>query len=192
MSLLPRSPNHFQLKEYWDRFFTRRSSAFEWYGDYTNHCHILHKYIKPSNRILVVGCGNSKLSEGLYDAGFHAIDNVDISDVVIKKMAARNRQKRPEMTFSKMDLLHIGYEDRSYDCVIDKGTLDAIFSHAEVSNVLRVRRIFQEIERVLKVAGRYLCVTLAQDHVKQVRLCAYMYVYVPRYFRPVYRLCSPI
>ncbi len=169
MSLLPCSPNHFQLKEYWDRFFTRRSSAFEWYGDYTNLCHVLHRYIKPHNRILVIGCGNSKLSEGMYDAGFHAIDNIDISDVVIKKMAAKNKLKRPEMTFAKMDLLQMSYEDSSYDCVIDKGTLDAIFPHAEVTNVLRVRRVFQEIERVLKVAGRYVCVTLAQDHVKQVR-----------------------
>ena len=76
----------FQAKEYWDSFFSKRSKAFEWYGEYTDLCHVLHKYLKPSSRVLVVECGNSKLSEDLYDAGFQTINNIDISDVVRMKV----------------------------------------------------------------------------------------------------------
>lgn len=165
MSLLPRSAEEFQLKQYWDKFFTKRSSAFEWYGEYTDLCHVLHKYLKPSNRLLIAGCGNSKLSESLYDVGFQCIDNIDISEVVIRQMTARNKDKRPKMTFSKMDLLCMSYKNSSYDCVLDKGTLDAIFSNTADETVTQVDAMFDEIERVLKTSGRYICITLAQEHI---------------------------
>ena len=95
MSFLPYTHSEFQAKEYWDSFFSKRSKAFEWYGEYTDLCHVPHKHLKPSSRVLVVGCGNSKLSEELYDAGFQTIDNIDtcISDIVIQQMSAKNRQK---------------------------------------------------------------------------------------------------
>ena len=165
MSLLPKTAGEFQLKEYWDKFFTKRSSAFEWYGEYTDLCHILHKYLKPSTNILIVGCGNSRLSEDLFDVGFHYIHNIDISDVVVRQMAARNKEKRPEMKFSKMDMLDMSYDDGNFDCVLDKGTLDAIFSNTDDVTVSKVDCMFNEIERVLKVLGRYVCITLAQEHI---------------------------
>lgn len=39
------------------------------YGEYENLCDILHKYIKISDKVLMIGCGNSKLSENMYDVG---------------------------------------------------------------------------------------------------------------------------
>lgn len=166
--LLPRSSaGEFQLREYWDRFFTRRSSAFEWYGEYADLCHVLHKYLKPSSRILVAGCGNSKLSEDLYDHDFTRIDNIDISNVVVQQMKSRNASKRKDMTYVKMDVLEMTFEDATFDCVLDKGTLDAIFSNTDDITVRRVERMFGEIGRVLKVAGRYVCVSLAQVHILQ-------------------------
>ena len=86
-------------------------------------------------------------------------------------MSARNKKKRPEMSFVKMDVLQMTYEDGSFDCIIDKGTLDTIFSTTDVASLLKTRKMFQEMERVLKVTGRYICVTLAQDHVRQVCGC---------------------
>ena len=165
MSLLPRTHSEFQAKEYWDSFFSKRSKAFEWYGEYTDLCHVLHKYLKPTSRVLVVGCGNSKLSEDLYDAGFQTIENIDISDVVIRQMSAKNKQKRLAMIFTKMDLLHMTYVNTQFDCVLDKGTLDAIFSNTDDKTVQSVDQMFAEIERVLKIAGRYLCISLAQEHI---------------------------
>ena len=173
MSLLPRTHSEFQAKEYWDSFFSKRSKAFEWYGEYTDLCHVLHKYLKPSSHVLVVGCGNSKLSEDLYDAGIQTINNIDISDVVIRQMSAKNKQKRPTMTFTKMDLLHMTYADAQFDCVLDKGTLDAIFSNTNDETLQSVGQMFTEIERVLKIAGRYLCITLAQDHILKKLLEAF-------------------
>ena len=169
MSLLPRSHGEFQNKDYWDSFFSKRSSPFEWYGEYQDLCHILHKYMKPAAKILVVGCGNSKLSEDLYDVGFHSIENIDISAVVIKQMLAKNRQKRPEMKFTKMDMLDMSFADGVFDCVVDKGTLDAVFSKGDEETVVKVQKMFDEVARVMRNAGRYMVVTLAQEHILKVK-----------------------
>lgn len=79
------------------------------YGEYPELCGILHKYIKPVEKMLVVGCGNSQLSENLYDVGYHNITNVDISDIVIKQMSDKNKDKRPEMSFIKMDVMKVSH-----------------------------------------------------------------------------------
>ena len=164
--LLPKSNvQDFQLKEYWDDFFTKRSSAFEWYGEYTDLCHVLHKYLKPTSRILMAGCGNSKLSEDLYDAGLENIDNIDISSIVIKQMQAKNGLKRKTMTFTKMDVMDMMFDDSSFDSVVDKGTLDAIYSNTDDATVKMIEKMFGEIARVLKTAGRYICISLAQSHI---------------------------
>lgn len=165
-TLLPKSnAQEFQQKGYWDSFFKKRGSAFEWYGEYTDLCHILHKYLKPSSRILMAGCGNSLLSESLYDAGFEGIDNIDISSVVINQKKSSNKTSRKGMTFTKMDVMAMTFGDSMYDSVIDKGTLDAIFSATDAATVEKVSITFSEIERVLKLAGRYICITLAQSHI---------------------------
>ena len=69
------------------------------------------------------------------------------------------------MIFTKMDLLHMTYTNAQFDCVLDKGTLDAIFSSTDDKTVQSVDQMFAEIERVLKIAGRYLCISLAQEHI---------------------------
>jgi len=164
--LLPKSDaQEFQLKEYWDKFFRGRSAAFEWYGEYLDLCHVLHKYMKTSNAILVAGCGNSKLSESLYDAGYRGITNIDVSSVVVKQMLSKHGTIRPEMKFAKMDVMEMEFEDLTFDAVLDKGTLDAIFSSTDESTLAKVHKMFEEIWRVLKVAGRYICITLAQEHI---------------------------
>jgi len=165
MSLLPRTTTEFQRKEYWEKFFTKRNVPFEWYGEYTDLCHVLHKYIKRSNKVLMAGCGNSRLSEDLYDAGFNNIDNVDISAVVIRQMTDRNKSKRPNMHFLQMDLLKMSFEDNTFDSVIDKGTLDAIMADDSTGTTEKVTAIIAEIRRVLKNSGRYICVSLAQGHI---------------------------
>lgn len=61
----------------------------------------------PSNTVLIVGCGNSALSENMYDNGLQNLINIDISDVVIKQMTDRHKIGRPNMTFQKMDATQV-------------------------------------------------------------------------------------
>ncbi|XP_051866976.1 eEF1A lysine and N-terminal methyltransferase [Pristis pectinata] len=166
MNLLPKSSKEFSSAEYWETFFKKRGgSAFEWYGTYVDHCAVLHKYIKPKDKVLVVGCGNSELSEQMYDVGYQSITNIDISEVVINQMKERNAVRRPAMTFTKMDMMQMEFSDSQFQVVLDKGTLDAIMTDESDGTLRSVERMFAEIGRVLQVGGRFLCISLAQEHI---------------------------
>ncbi|KFP74892.1 Methyltransferase-like 13, partial [Apaloderma vittatum] len=117
-------------------------------------------------QVLVVGCGNSELSEQMYDVGMcEDIMNIDISDAVIRQMQERSRSKRPKMSYLLMDMLQMDFPDAHFQVVLDKGTLDAILTDEEEATLAKVDKMFAEISRVLQVGGRYLCVSLAQAHV---------------------------
>lgn len=166
MSLLPKSHAEFSHAGYWERFFRKRGDkAFEWYGEYGELCGILHKYIKPGDKVLNVGCGNSTLSADLYDVGYKNILNIDISDVVIKQMSEKNAKQRPDMKFLKMDVYGLDLDDNEYSVVLDKGTLDAIMTDSSAPTIENVEKMFGEISRILKVGGRYVCISLAQEHI---------------------------
>ncbi|XP_073449331.1 eEF1A lysine and N-terminal methyltransferase [Aquarana catesbeiana] len=166
MNLLPKSSKEFSSSEYWEQFFRRRGErAFEWYGGYLELCGVLHKYIKPKDKVLVVGCGNSELSERLYDAGCQNLSNIDVSEVVIRQMNERNAKKRPLMTYQLMDATQTTFPDSHFQAVLDKGTLDAILPDTEEKTLETATKLLIEIGRVLQFGGRYLCVSLAQGHV---------------------------
>lgn len=52
-----------------------------------------------------------------------------------------------------------------YDVVLDKGALDALVSEDTESVLLDADQMFHEISRTLRHGGRYVCITLAQEHV---------------------------
>lgn len=54
----------------------------------------------------MVGCGNSKLSQDLYDVGCQRITNIDISPLVIQQMTDSNKT-RPAMTYVHMDATQV-------------------------------------------------------------------------------------
>ncbi|PIK59179.1 putative methyltransferase-like protein 13-like [Apostichopus japonicus] len=135
------------------------------YGEYAELSGILHKYIKLKDKTLVIGCGSSRLSEDLYDLGYRNLVNIDISDVVIKQMKTRNEANRPDLIYEQMDVFKMLYDDGQYSVVLDKGTLDALLPDDSESSTQQIVGMFEEIDRVLKLGGRYVCISLAQKHV---------------------------
>ena len=57
------------------------------------------------------------------------------------------------------------FSDGEFSVVLDKGTLDAIYSENTEENSEKVSRMFIEIARLLKVGGRYICFSLAQSFI---------------------------
>ncbi|KAL6970988.1 hypothetical protein U1Q18_030667 [Sarracenia purpurea var. burkii] len=108
----------FTSKENWDNFFNIRGGddSFEWYAEWPQLRDSLLSHLSSnteplplaevaaSMQILVPGCGNSRLSEYLYDAGFRGITNIDFSKVVISDMLRRNVRSRPGMRWRVMDM----------------------------------------------------------------------------------------
>ncbi|KAK8737067.1 hypothetical protein OTU49_004784 [Cherax quadricarinatus] len=166
MSLVPKTIQEFSSKDYWNTFFARRGQkVFEWYGNYGELCGLLHKYVRPNDSVLVPGCGSSTISADLYRVGYTNITNVDNSEVVIRQMVQRYGKECPKMQWRQMDVTSLTFEDGAFTCILDKATLDALMTDASVQVVAQVDRYLAEVNRVCRTGGRFVCVTLLQDHI---------------------------
>ena len=142
--------NNYSDKSYWDnRFSSSDSSNFDWYADW-NQLKSHFSFLSESDKILIVGCGNSKLSIQMYEDNFKDITNIDISSVVIKQMS----EKYPNLKFQEMDATDMSFYSGTFDCVIDKGTLDAVMCSGQ--NMPSVNLI-REMHRVTKL-NKYFCI----------------------------------
>ena len=88
--------------EYWEKRYAKAGgqASFDWLESYATLKDYLGQFMPSQEvKILVLGCGNAEFSEDLYDAGYENQVNIDISEVVIKQMAERNEEKRPNLKF---------------------------------------------------------------------------------------------
>mmetsp|Transcript_694 Transcript_694/g.2107 ORF Transcript_694/g.2107 Transcript_694/m.2107 type:complete len:751 (-) Transcript_694:1806-4058(-) len=181
LELLPQTRSEFASKSYWDDFFRGLRSkegeagkAFEWYGEWPDLSGIVQAEVgKPAESaepVLVVGCGNSSLSEDLHDAGYKSVVSVDFSEVAIEEMKAKT-EARPGLEFVLMDMLNMNdsWANR-YSAVFDKGSLDALVADENEETLAKGREMLKEGLRVLAPGGVYFCVTLAQDHILNLLL----------------------
>ncbi|KAF1757284.1 hypothetical protein GCK72_013739 [Caenorhabditis remanei] len=163
----PNEPQSFTDPAYWKNFFAKRKSPFEWYGDYNSLSKVIDKYLKPSDKFLQLGCGNSELATQLYDNGFHNIHSIDVEPSVIAAQIRKNKE-RPGMLFSTGDAANLTMGDGELTVVLDKGTLDALLPPAASdADRATVTKMFDEVHRVLASGGRYIIVTLAQPHITE-------------------------
>ncbi|ONK63064.1 uncharacterized protein A4U43_C07F11040 [Asparagus officinalis] len=142
---------------YWDSRYRQDPGPFDWYQKYKTLAPLLDLYIRRSHRVLLVGCGNSTLGEGMVGDGYQDVVNIDISSVVVEAMQQKY-QGRPEMKYIKMDVRDMnGFESSSFDAVIDKGTLDSLMcGHDAQPNA---KKMLEEIGRILKDKGVYILIT---------------------------------
>ena len=102
----------------------------------------------------------------MYNDGFEDITNIDISEVVIKKMSS----KHPHLKFVQMDVTDLEFGEEKFDLVIEKSTLDALLVDTKSpwdftgpSNK-QVLKALKEVKHVLKVGGVFLSITFSQPH----------------------------
>jgi SAM-dependent methyltransferase len=169
----------FKEQGYWDARFDREE-AYDWLVTFEEIIDMLVPYIKSHEaRILIVGCGNSKFSEQLYDYGYHNLVNIDFSPVIIQKMQARHAQLRPGMEWIVMDMTKMSFPDGTFDVVIDKASMDALLVDEgdvwdpDVSAIQRVNEMCNSCSRVLKPTDAYLLsISFAQPHFRSKYLMA--------------------
>ena len=151
------APNYASA-HYWNERYKHYPIPFDWYVDYHPIQHFLLHKIPVHSRILVVGCGNSLLSENLYEDGFQEITNVDVSSVVIDQMEKRYKDTQfADMKFIQGDCQDLPFRDQSFDVVIDKGTFDCIVCHEDVDKSTKL--YCSEVNRVLSGNGLFLVIS---------------------------------
>jgi hypothetical protein len=57
------------------------------------------------------------------------------------------------------------FENDTFTVCLDKGTLDALMTDESESTLSTIRSYFDEISRILKKGGRFLCISLLQEHI---------------------------
>eukprot|EP01119_Soliformovum_irregulare_P019986 TRINITY_DN6421_c0_g1_i1.p1 TRINITY_DN6421_c0_g1~~TRINITY_DN6421_c0_g1_i1.p1 ORF type:complete len:196 (-),score=28.00 TRINITY_DN6421_c0_g1_i1:88-675(-) len=143
----------FGTKEFWDEWYINNEDVAEWYISYHYLGNHLRSIVKKEDQALVVGCGNSRFSEEMSKDGFE-LTNIDYSPKVIDYMS----HKYPTSKYIQADVSKMGdvFADRSFDTIIDKGTLDSILctpdSHLTIASML------MEIKRIIRPGGRYLVI----------------------------------
>ncbi|KDQ26906.1 hypothetical protein PLEOSDRAFT_1093840 [Pleurotus ostreatus PC15] len=177
MASLPAKNEEYRSKEYWDQRYSQEDedSSFDWFKSYGEISSTIHDIIPDkAARILMLGCGNSKLTEQMYDDGYKNIVNIDYSQVVIDKMQRRHAERRPELTWLEMDIRDLKFADDAFDVAIDKGTMDAMMtSKGDVwdppAQVIEdCEREVMEVVRVLKKGtGRFVYLTFGQPHFRK-------------------------
>lgn len=81
-------------------------------------------------------------------------------------MLDQNKIDRPDLKYLQLDACDMSqFEDNKFSVVLDKATIDAVMvdDSAEIKDY--VHKYWSEIGRVLRVGGRYVCISLLQKHI---------------------------
>lgn len=96
------------------------------------------------------GCGNSKMSEHMYLDNYTNIVNTDYSPIVIELMKSRC-SKLENMSWHVMDINNLDFESDTFDCVLEKGTIDALLVdekdpwHLSQENATKLANILENV-----------------------------------------------
>lgn len=79
---------------------------------------------------MIIGCGNSSLGYDLWKEGYTNIDNIDYAESVIQRMKDKYSEggECKELRWECMDMMNMTYEDKIFDVVIDKATMDVVMT----------------------------------------------------------------
>lgn len=171
--------------DYWEERYRSSDTTFDWFLTFENLNSLLKPLLQPAEqiRVLVIGCGNSRLSACLYEElKVTKITNVDVSPTVISQMQRRFHEMT-EMQWICCDLLTTPTEklieelcpnDYLYDFIIDKGLVDSILGGANSFHNLYT--LNKSMSRLLKKGGRYVVISYGApetraDHFRRKKLC---------------------
>ncbi|KAG9001212.1 hypothetical protein FRB90_011658 [Tulasnella sp. 427] len=191
MDTVAATNEEYSTKAYWEKRYEDDEGMFDWFKSYSDIKKILNEIIpERSSRILILGCGNSTLSDDvsrdsplqqrpgptnkqkMWQDGYRNIVNVDYSAVVIEKMKAKY-SNREGMEWKEMDVRALEFDNESFDVAIDKGTMDAMMAvKGDVWNPPSqvVEDCTQEVDeaiRVLRPGGLFIYLTFGQPHFRK-------------------------
>ncbi|CAN8254080.1 unnamed protein product [Cochlearia groenlandica] len=153
---------------YWDSRYVQDALSFDWYQRYSSLRPFVRSFVPASSRVLMVGCGNSLMSEDMVNDGYEDIVNVDISSVAIEMMR-RKYSCVPQLKYMQMDVRDMSYfADDSFDTIIDKGTLDSLMCGNDA--ILSAPRMLGEVSRLIKPGGTYFLITYGGPKVRMPHL----------------------
>lgn len=80
-------------------------------------------------------------------------------------MLALQGKERPGLQYLQMDALQTTFANNQFSAIIDKGTLDALMPNNADETIKNINKYVSEIQRLLRLGGRYVCISLLQEHI---------------------------
>ncbi|XP_062187458.1 uncharacterized protein LOC133890861 isoform X2 [Phragmites australis] len=151
--------------EYWDARYAEEGGApYDWYQRYDALRPFVRRFAPPASRLLMIGCGSALMSEDMVSDGYVEIVNIDISSVVIEMMRKKYFNV-PQMQYLRMDVRDMSmFSDDSFDCAIDKGTLDSLMCGVDAP--LSAAQMVLEVDRLLRPGGVFILITYGGPSVR--------------------------
>lgn len=142
---------------YWDQRYQENEDEYEWFLSWANVVPYIKKYLRKKMTCLNIGCGNSPMSYQMYDSGyFTSVTSNDISKIVINQMKEKYRENK-NLLWDVMSCTSMEYPENTFDFVIDKGTIDALYCASDSDSL--ISQTLNEVSRVLKPNERYACIS---------------------------------
>eukprot|EP01112_Ceratiomyxa_fruticulosa_P017185 TRINITY_DN5301_c0_g1_i1.p1 TRINITY_DN5301_c0_g1~~TRINITY_DN5301_c0_g1_i1.p1 ORF type:complete len:222 (+),score=31.37 TRINITY_DN5301_c0_g1_i1:254-919(+) len=147
----------YDKKEFWEKKYSKEDvHFFDWYHGWEKLEGVLKESAPLDGKVLMLGCGNSKLGEQMCLNGYKCVVNMDFSGLVIEKMKQRCKDIEG-LSFLAMDARKMDFGDAEFQTVIDKGTLDAVICGED--HLVNVNLICKEVSRVLKPGGKFISIS---------------------------------
>jgi SAM-dependent methyltransferase len=171
-----------QSQQYWEDRYQNDSTSntmFEWYLDYDSLSGLLEGIIpKTQHRVLEIGCGNSELALGLYNAGYNVVAS-DYAKQQILHLQQQYQQQiqasstatttatataatSPTLTFDHVDCRQLWdkYGAEAFQAVVDKACLDSMLSGGEEGKIIAMETC-KQVDRILRDGGHFVVVSHA-------------------------------
>jgi EEF1A lysine methyltransferase 4 len=181
------TPRHgsrlYTTQQYWDyRYRSREAggegdSSYEWLASWEVVRGVIDALLPDKDaRVLLVGCGTSRLGVDMHEAGYRNVVQSDYSDECLRSMSSQFPHVpyiRADMLKLEADLHEALGEEELFDAVIDKAAMDALLAAKgdtwdPPEDLLDIARtICAQTVRVLRPGGLYLQISFAQPHFRR-------------------------
>jgi len=163
--------NRKHQQEQYDKIYTKTNSAgelipqSEWgmaydFSDFPSQegkqplDKVLPKYLKATDKILIIGGGISQLGVGLWKDGFKDITQIDVSEVAVSRAKVDHASFDGLKTVLQDATDMVDYQNNTFDVVLEKLTFDYLRFFGQ-----DVVKASTESLRVLRHGGVFLSIT---------------------------------
>lgn len=147
-------------KAYWEKRYEEGLIEHEWYYGFDTLQPILQslRSWNGDDKVLEVGCGDRPLVNEFVEFGVEKqhLFGIDYAKSVIEPLVTQH----PLINFDEMDACNMSFEDNTFACVIDKGTMDAILSHKNRKvGISNSKKLLSEIVRVMQQDAQFMLIS---------------------------------
>lgn len=131
--------------------------------------------VQSSDRVLELGCGNSRLSMDMFHDGITQITCSDLSPIAVQQMQKRLEEENcTGVTVAVADMLNLPFQDNAFDVVIEKGCMDVLFVNSgdpwnpKPETRKSVSSMLESVHRVLSPNGVFISISFGQPHFRRL------------------------